>query len=144
MTVGKRIKMIRKTANISQKDLAIKLGVSASMIGQYENDLRNPKYETVERIAKALDVSVDMLYYGEEPDRDYEDLLDVLSDAGLATEATGFMDNYYVWHTDAEDPVEDRVELEYEKLLSIVTAAKKASELKKIDYLRKRLDADIF
>ena len=114
------------------------------MIGQYENDLRNPKYETVEKIAKALGVSIDVLYYGFEPDREYEDLLDVLSDAGLSIEGTGFMDKYYVWHSDAENPVEDRVELEYEKLLSIVTEAKNASELKKIDYLRKRLDADIF
>ena len=34
------------------------MGVSASMIGQWENDLRNPKRETLKRIAKALGVHI--------------------------------------------------------------------------------------
>lgn len=32
------------------------MGLSASMIGQWENDLRNPKYDTLRRIASALNV----------------------------------------------------------------------------------------
>ena len=56
MTTGELIKQARKQRNMSQKELAEKLGVSASMIGQYENDLRNPKLETIQRIANALEV----------------------------------------------------------------------------------------
>lgn len=56
MTTGELIKQARKQRNMSQKELAEKLGVSASMIGQYENDLRNPKLETIQRIATALEV----------------------------------------------------------------------------------------
>lgn len=37
------------------------MGLSASMIGQWENDLRNPKYETLERLADALDIPVEVL-----------------------------------------------------------------------------------
>lgn len=57
MTTGERIKKARKEKNMSQKELAEKIGVSASMIGQYENGLRNPKIETIQRIAYVLDVN---------------------------------------------------------------------------------------
>lgn len=57
MTIGKKIQQARKAAGFSQKQLAEKLGVSASMIGQYENDLRKPKFETIIRIVDALDIS---------------------------------------------------------------------------------------
>lgn len=64
MTTGKRIQQARKNAKLSQKELGEKLGVSASMIGQYENDLRNPKTETLVKIANALNVNVSELYGG--------------------------------------------------------------------------------
>lgn len=56
MTTGKRIQAARKRANLSQRELGEKLGVSASMIGQYENDLRKPKFETLRKIADALEI----------------------------------------------------------------------------------------
>lgn len=64
MTTGKRIQQARKAKGLSQKQLGEKLDVSASMIGQYENDLRNPKVETLLRIAAALDVSMYFLSGG--------------------------------------------------------------------------------
>lgn len=54
MTIGKTIQEKRKQAKLTQQMLGEKLGVSASMIGQYENDLRKPKYETIVKIAAAL------------------------------------------------------------------------------------------
>lgn len=57
MTIGTRIQMVRKAAGLSQKELGSKLGVSGSMIGQYENNLRKPKRETLEKIAAALNTS---------------------------------------------------------------------------------------
>lgn len=61
MTTGQRIQKARKEAKLSQKELGEKLGVSASMIGQYENDLRNPKSETLNKIAEALGVHPNQL-----------------------------------------------------------------------------------
>ena len=61
MSTGQRIQQARKAAGLSQKDLGLKLGVSGSMIGQYENDLRNPKLETLQKIATALDVPITYL-----------------------------------------------------------------------------------
>lgn len=58
MTTGQLIQQARKKAGLSQKQLGEKLGLSASMIGQWENDLRNPKHETLKRIAKALNVHI--------------------------------------------------------------------------------------
>lgn len=61
MTIGELIKRARKQGNMSQKDLAEKLGVSTSMIGQYETDARNPKLVTLQKIATALQVELTTL-----------------------------------------------------------------------------------
>lgn len=57
MTIGDRIRAIRKGKGLTQKELAKKLGVSASMIGQYETNVRNPKFETIQKIASSLGVT---------------------------------------------------------------------------------------
>ena len=44
--------------NISQKDLAAKIGVSFAQISQYERGDRNPKIETLMRIADALGLDI--------------------------------------------------------------------------------------
>ena len=69
MTTGQRIQQARKALGLSQRELGEQLGVSGAMVGQYENDLRNPKRETLQRIADALDVSVDWLCTGQEARR---------------------------------------------------------------------------
>ncbi len=56
MTTGQRIKAARKAAGMTQKELGEKLGLSFQSIAQWENDLRNPKYDTLQRIAAALAV----------------------------------------------------------------------------------------
>lgn len=58
MAIGDRIKALRKERGLTQSDLANAMGVTASMIGQYETGVRTPKHETIERIAKALSVPV--------------------------------------------------------------------------------------
>ena len=50
MTTGQRIKEARKKAGLTQKELGEKLGVAYQTLAQWENDLRNPKYETLQRI----------------------------------------------------------------------------------------------
>ncbi len=58
MTIGERLRALRKEAGLTQKELGERLGVSASMIGQYETNLRKPKFETLEKIAAVLNVSI--------------------------------------------------------------------------------------
>lgn len=57
MTTGDKIRAARKRAGLTQKELGEKLGVTGSLIGIYETDRRNPKNDTLERIASALGVS---------------------------------------------------------------------------------------
>ena len=59
MDTGKRIKEIRKANGLTQKELSEKLGTSQQNLAQYENGKRQPKFETLRRIAKALDVGLD-------------------------------------------------------------------------------------
>lgn len=56
MTTGELIKTARKRAGITQKELGKKLGLSYQSIAQWENNLRKPKMETLNRIAAALGI----------------------------------------------------------------------------------------
>lgn len=56
MSIGEAIQAARKKAGLTQVELGEKLGVSGSMIGQWENNLRKPKNETIQNIADALEL----------------------------------------------------------------------------------------
>ena len=61
MTIGQRIKAARKQVGMTQAELALKLGIPYQSIGQWERDIRNPKLETLQRIADAMEISVSEL-----------------------------------------------------------------------------------
>lgn len=75
MEIGKKIKTMRKQKGLTQKELAQKLGVSQQMINQYENNSSNLTFETLQKIATALDVSINELI-DESGTNDYEILKD--------------------------------------------------------------------
>lgn len=58
MSIGEGIKAARKAANLTQKQLAEKMGVSYVNIAQWENGRRNPKIETLQKIADALGYTI--------------------------------------------------------------------------------------
>lgn len=152
MTVGERIQIARKNAGLTQKELGAKLGVSYQGIAQWENNMRNPKIGSLQRIAAALDIPVgELLDTAPQPDRDYERVCDALEAADLCLETTGIGDGtgpdgdrYYVWHKDAESPEEDREEYAFRELLEVVKRVSKDAEARRRDYFRKRLDAELF
>ena len=53
--------MLRKSRGYSQSELAKKVGVSASTIGNYEQGTRTPAFEIEEAIADLFNVSLDVL-----------------------------------------------------------------------------------
>ena len=62
MSVGENIKRIRTYKKMTQKELGEKLGgISQQQIGQWETGKVNPKLETVQKIAKALEVYLRLL-----------------------------------------------------------------------------------
>ena len=58
MNIGEQIKKYRIKANLSQRELGMKLGISQQQIAQYENGTRVPKIETVKKMAVALEVDI--------------------------------------------------------------------------------------
>lgn len=58
MPTGSRIKKIRKQKGLTQKQLGEKCGMYESQIRKYENGNANPKIETLQKIADALDCSL--------------------------------------------------------------------------------------
>lgn len=54
MTIGEKIRSVRKAHNMTQKDLASMMGVNQSHVSQYENDYKSPSMETLARFADAL------------------------------------------------------------------------------------------
>lgn len=59
--IGERIRKLRKENKLSQAELANKIDVVSHMISQYENDKVMPSTETIIKIAKLFNVSIDYL-----------------------------------------------------------------------------------
>ena len=59
--VGERIRVLRIKRGLSQSQLADDVGISRSRLGNYEQGIREPDYDTIELFADYFDVSVDDL-----------------------------------------------------------------------------------
>jgi len=56
--IGSRIKELRSQQKISQEALAGKAGLDRTYINSVENGKRNISIENIEKIAKALDITI--------------------------------------------------------------------------------------
>ena len=65
MTIGERIKAARTNANMTQADLARAMGVPYQTIGHWERDASSPKFSSLEKVAKALNISIETLILGD-------------------------------------------------------------------------------
>ncbi len=63
MKIGDRIKKIRLEKGMTQQELAKRTGINDANIRKYESGRQNPKLETLERIAVALEVEPLKLVY---------------------------------------------------------------------------------
>ena len=61
MNIGTRIKELRHSMQISQQELADKLGIDKSTIGKYETNARIPEVKMLIQLAKFFEVSTDFL-----------------------------------------------------------------------------------
>ncbi len=61
MTIGENIRRIRQERNLTKKQLGKLVGTSEAYIRAYESGRRNPKPKSLETIAKALAVNVEVL-----------------------------------------------------------------------------------
>ena len=61
LDIGSKIMTLRKKLNLSQSELAKKVEVSRTIIGNYERNENTPSIDILLKIAKTFDVSVDYL-----------------------------------------------------------------------------------
>ncbi len=61
LNIGERITQLRKQHNLSQQELADKVGASRTIIGNYERDINTPSIDVLLKLAKAFNVSVDFI-----------------------------------------------------------------------------------
>lgn len=62
--VGQRISQLRRSRNMTQRELAAALKVSPSAVGMYEQGRRQPSAELVVRICQVFSVSTQWLLTG--------------------------------------------------------------------------------
>ncbi len=65
MSVNSRIKERRESLNMSRIELAEKIGVTASAVANYENEISSPKIEVMYKIFDALKCDANYLYQDE-------------------------------------------------------------------------------
>ena len=63
MNIGKAIKMCRHQRDLSQKELAARVGCSVSFLSLLENNERDPSLSTIQSIADGLKMPVSILFF---------------------------------------------------------------------------------
>ena len=83
--LGEKIRELREKENYSQKELGLKLGISPSTIGMYEQNRRSPGKDMLLKITKIFNVSVDYLLSADtynttsiKENHNYKDVNDIL------------------------------------------------------------------
>lgn len=66
MIVGERLKAIRETKNLSQGDIEKRTGLLRCYISRVENGHSIPSVETLEKMARAMEIALYQLFF--EPD----------------------------------------------------------------------------
>lgn len=82
--IGKNIVTLRKARGLSQEQLAERADICVTWLREIEHDCANVARDIVERIAKALDVPVWILYgLRLEPDTVWTELCEIQTLSGL-------------------------------------------------------------
>lgn len=71
MTMGDRLRELRLKKNISQEEVARRVGITRSAYSHYEINNRQPVYETLIKLANFYEVSLDYVIGGDESKPDY-------------------------------------------------------------------------
>lgn len=76
--LGSRIAVLRRSAGISQAELARQLKISPSTVGMYEQGRREPSVETLAAMARLFGVSIDFLVTGKTASQQEQELVSQL------------------------------------------------------------------
>jgi transcriptional regulator with XRE-family HTH domain len=65
MTFSEKVTKFRKNKNLTQKEMAKKIGVGITQMVRYEKGVSSPTLEIIKNIAKTLEISTDELVFEE-------------------------------------------------------------------------------
>ena len=82
-TFGRRLRALRLALEMSQVELANRIGRHQTAIGPYERDEYEPPRDVVEKLAAVLETSPEYLYFGRSPQRATVQVVGRLGRAGL-------------------------------------------------------------
>jgi transcriptional regulator with XRE-family HTH domain len=92
--IGKRIEEIREQVGLSQSALARAIGTSQSAISQIEAGERNPSFDMLRQIAKALNVSIPHLVGAEVEQLSSSELAHFRNYRGLSDDAKKELEDF--------------------------------------------------
>ena len=75
MTLGEKIKFLRRQFNITQADFADKLYVSRQAVQKWEADLSTPDLDRIKEISQIFNISIDNLLNNELTEKELLSLL---------------------------------------------------------------------
>ena len=134
MTVGEKIKLLRKRARMTQAKLAEILNVTTRSVIYYERNQRNPADDILEKLVELFDISVDVL-------RDDHRSIELTKEERFIqraksedqkrgkTEAERFLDKCRVFFAGGSVSDED-MDLVFESLTEIFFDAKRKAKVK--------------
>jgi transcriptional regulator with XRE-family HTH domain len=83
LTLGRRLRALRLALDMSQVELARRVGRHQTAIGPYERDEYEPPREVVEKLALVLETSPEYLYFGRSPTQVALSVVGSIGRAGL-------------------------------------------------------------
>lgn len=92
MKFSEKIKNLRQNAGLTQQELSVHIGITASAIGYLENGQRDPTGRTLIAYAKFFNVSIDSLV-GLEPDIE-DSIFSVVPAPQLSDEEKELLENF--------------------------------------------------
>ena len=134
MTVGEKIKLLRKRARMTQAKLAEFLNVTTRSVIYYERNQRNPADDILEKLVELFDVPIDVL-------RDDRRSIELTKEERFIqransedqkrgkTEAERFLDKCRVFFAGGSVSDED-MDLVFESLMEIFFDAKRKAKVK--------------
>lgn len=72
MNIGLRLRAIRENRGISGRSLALQVGVVPSQISKIENGTTNPSIDLLQRLCKALDITLAEFFAEQKPELEPE------------------------------------------------------------------------
>ncbi len=72
--IGETLKKYRRAANMSQMELAEKIGISYQQLQKYEKGINNISIYRLKQISEALKIPISSLLESQEPERVAEDI----------------------------------------------------------------------